>query len=147
MIMFTVKGTSVDIDNDQDIGTLVVLQIQAQTNDPVNIPQGRIKFTHKLLDQANSVLKDMESILVPFDGLYEIDLRGGHFGSDGTSDRSGFDVFLNINQDSKKHFYADPGNDLFGFQVGTIMRLNKNDVINLENVDSEAFQVAQSFEI
>ena len=71
------------------------------------------------------------------------------FGSDGTSDRAGFDVFLNVNQDSKKqkHFYADPGNDLFGFQVGTIMRLNKNDVINLENVDSEAFQVAQSFEI
>ena len=53
------------------------MQIQAPTNSPINIPQGRIKFTHKLLDQANSVLKDMESILVPFDGLYEIDLRGG----------------------------------------------------------------------
>jgi len=147
MIMFTVKGTSADID--QDIGTLVVLQIQAPTNALVNIPQGRIKFTHKLLDQANSVLKDMESILVPFDGLYEIDLRGGRFGSDATTGNHGFDVILNINQDSQKtkHFYADPGNDLFGFQVGTIMRLNKNDVINLDNVDSEAFQVGQSFEI
>ena len=53
------------------------MQIQTDGYHVLPEEKGVIKFTHKLLDRENSVLEDMESILVPYDGLYEIDIRGG----------------------------------------------------------------------
>ena len=52
------------------------MQIQSPEGQ-MPVPAGDIKFTHKLLDRANSVLEDMKTIQVPWDGLYEIELSGG----------------------------------------------------------------------
>merc|ERR1712079_598551 len=137
VIIFTAKGTSADIY--QDIGTLVVLQIQSPEWVPV--PAGDIKFTHKLLDRANSVLEDMKTIQVPWKGLYEIELSGGYFQND-------FNLHLNINGDWKKLYAGGSflALDLYNFNVGTIMKLNERDLITLNNNQTKGLYVDSLYE-
>jgi len=125
---------------------LVVLQIQTDGYHVLPEEKGVIKFTHKLLDRENSVLGDMESILVPYDGLYEIDIRGGRFFVPGHID-------LNINGDVKKEYVAFVGGAsgdsmlrLENFQMGTIMRLNERDLIRLTCPRERQFGVHPYYE-
>jgi len=144
VILITAKGTSADIE--KDIGTLVVLQIQTDDHYQHKIPEGVIRFTHKLLDREHSVQRDMESILVPYDGLYEIDIRGGRFFVPGHID-------LNINGDVKKEYVAFVGGAsgdsmlrLENFQMGTIMTLKERDLIRLTCSKEKQFGVHPYYE-
>ena len=106
----------------------MVLQIQTDKTPYVLVPEGVLRFTHKLMDRTHSVLADMTSILVPYDGLYGIELSGGRY-------KGGFHISLNINGLQSKDFEILDG-FLYHNHMSTVMQLSYGDLIKLDNLSS-----------
>ena len=109
--------------------------MQIQSDSYITVPDGDMRFTHKLLDRLDSVSQDLTNILVPFDGLYKIEIGGGQY-------LDGFDIHLTVNGVLKDSYaMKNTGGMLYNFEASSTIRLCENDLIKLENLSSGSLGV------